>query len=107
MNPATIELNIEELVLHGFSPHDAFRIGQAVERELSRLFRERGFVPDLQGAAALQISSLDLGTFNLAENAPAGAIGNGLSKALFRGFRSEFSPQQDSSFIIHHSSLNE
>ena len=46
-----IELHIEELVLHGFEPGDRHRIGEAIERELARLFAEQGTPPSLaQGA---------------------------------------------------------
>ncbi|MGD8752520.1 MAG: hypothetical protein PVG14_13915, partial [Anaerolineales bacterium] len=38
----SVELNIEALLLHGFSPHERFRIAQAVERELARLLAEGG-----------------------------------------------------------------
>lgn len=38
----SIELRIEELILHGFSPGDHHRIGAAVERELGHLLSERG-----------------------------------------------------------------
>ncbi len=40
MKPARIELTIDEIVLHGFAPHDRARIGRAVEAELSRLLAE-------------------------------------------------------------------
>ncbi len=33
--PYNIELHIEELVLHGFSPNDRHAIGEAVQRELT------------------------------------------------------------------------
>lgn len=41
MRPA-VELHIDELVLHGFKPADRRRIGEAVERELTRLLSEHG-----------------------------------------------------------------
>ena len=36
------ELNIEELVMHGFTPGDRHRIGEAVEQELTQLLADRG-----------------------------------------------------------------
>jgi hypothetical protein len=45
-----IELNIEELVLHGFDRRDRFRIGQAVEQALAQLLTG-------QDATALSIRS--------------------------------------------------
>lgn len=41
MNP-TIELDIQELTLQGFSPNDAFYISKALEEELARLIEEGG-----------------------------------------------------------------
>lgn len=34
---ASIELHVDELVLHGFAPGDRYRIARALERELGRL----------------------------------------------------------------------
>ncbi len=42
-----VDLHIEELVLHGFSPGDRFRIGEAVELELTRLITEQGIPSSL------------------------------------------------------------
>ena len=41
-DPHSIEMHIEELVLHGFEPGDRHAIGDAVERELARLLSEHG-----------------------------------------------------------------
>jgi hypothetical protein len=37
-----VELNIEDIVLHGFAPAASYRFGEAIERELGRLFAEQG-----------------------------------------------------------------
>ena len=42
-----IELHIEELVLHGFAPADRYRIGDTVQRELTRLLAEQGMPASL------------------------------------------------------------
>jgi hypothetical protein len=39
---ASVDLHIDELVLHGFSPRDRYRIAGAVESELARLITDRG-----------------------------------------------------------------
>ncbi|MBK9014752.1 MAG: hypothetical protein IPM82_12095 [Saprospiraceae bacterium] len=93
MKPATIELNIEEL-LHGFSPHEAFWIEQALVKELSRLLREQGLPLNLTHSPEVQISNLDVGTILLPEKAAARVVGQGLSKALHTGFQKELSLQQ-------------
>lgn len=59
-----IELDIDELVLHGVALKDRILVGDAVQRELTRLLEGRGVprileqggdVPELQGTA-LQLS---------------------------------------------------
>ena len=60
---ANIELEIEELILYGFSPADRYRIGEAVERELVRLIAERGFPAPLNADA--HIRRLDGGSFRM------------------------------------------
>ncbi|MEK7258038.1 MAG: hypothetical protein AAB316_24985 [Bacteroidota bacterium] len=92
MNSAVIELNIEELVLHGFSLHDAFRIRQAVEQELTRLFMERGIPAHWSGEMEVQTPLLDMGIFYLPQNPAAGAVGNALSKTLYQGLKNQVSP---------------
>jgi len=48
MTPKNIELHIEELVLHGLSPGDRYRIGEAVEQELTRLLADQGVPESLE-----------------------------------------------------------
>ena len=62
----TVELHIEELILHGFSQGDRYRIGEAIERELARLFIEQGLPQSLSENAA--IADLDLGAFEIANS---------------------------------------
>jgi hypothetical protein len=79
-SPTAIELHIEELVLHGFSVNDRFRIGDAVERELSRLIKERG----LKGLTNehLNIERLDARAFQAAPGARPQSIGIQLAQAV-------------------------
>jgi hypothetical protein len=82
MNPS-VELHIEELVLHGFPPGDRHRIAQAVQQELTRLFTEQG-VPasfTLGGNS----DRLEGGTFNMAPNARAQVIGNDIAQSVYTG----------------------
>lgn len=59
---ASIELHVEELVLHGFPASDRHRLGDAVEQELLRLLTEHGMVAredstaQRVAAAAIRIS---------------------------------------------------
>lgn len=79
----SIELQIEELVLHGFAPGDRERIGAAIERELVRLLREHDFAPHVaqhDGAARL-----DGGSFAMQPGAPADTIGTQVAQAVYGG----------------------
>jgi hypothetical protein len=83
MKPQNIELRIEELVLHGFSPTDRYRIGQAVEHELGRLFTERGVPPSLTRNA--EIPRLDSGSFEVSADSKADAIGTRVARTVYGG----------------------
>jgi hypothetical protein len=80
----SIELRIEELVLHGFAPGDRYAIGDAVERELVRLLGEQGVPISLRSESATdEIRGL---TFNAAPNAKPSAIGRKIAQAVYQGF---------------------
>ena len=83
MNPMNLELHIEELVLHGFAPGDRYRIAEAVQAELARLFTEQGVPPSLAGSSG--VARLDAGAFQVAENAKATAIGDQVAQAVYGG----------------------
>jgi len=82
-SPQLLEVNIEELVLHGFAPGDRDRIGMVVERELMRLFAERE-VPSsmVQGGT---IERVDGGQFHLATDAKTNTIGLHVAQAVYGG----------------------
>jgi len=81
MRPTNLELNIEELVLHGFPPGDHHRIGEAVERELARLFAERGVSPSWDQSRNL--AHLDGGTFEAKPALRAEAIGTRVARSVY------------------------
>ncbi|HWT02997.1 MAG TPA: hypothetical protein VN256_22290 [Pyrinomonadaceae bacterium] len=85
MRPANIDLHIEELVLHGFAPADRHRIGEAIERELARLFAEEGVPTGLAGGA--ESPSLDAGAFHVAANSGAEAVGEQVARAVYGGLK--------------------
>ena len=78
-----IELHIEELVLHGFEPGDRYRIGEAAERELFRLFTERGTPPSL--AHRREAARLDGGSFEAKRDSTVEAIGAQVARAVYGG----------------------
>ena len=78
-----IELNIEQLVLHGVDVRDRRGLQAAVEAELSRLFAERGLPPAL--AQGGYVPHLDGGTANLAPGAQAANSGVQIARAVYGG----------------------
>lgn len=78
------ELHIEELVLHGFSPRERYAIGEAVQRELTRLFTEQGIHPSLgQG----RIARLDGGSVLVKQGTRADAIGKQVAQTVYAGMK--------------------
>ena len=85
MKPKNIELNIEELVLHGFSPGDRYRIGEAVEQELTRLLADRGVPQSLERGR--EIANMDGGAFEVAQGSRPQVVGAQVAKAVYGGLR--------------------
>jgi hypothetical protein len=81
--PPSIELHIEELVLHGFAPGDHPGISEAVQRELVRLLGERGVPPSL--THGVEVARLDGGSFPMTPHLKAEAIGAHVAQAVGRG----------------------
>jgi len=79
-----IDLHIEELVLDGFAPGDRYRIGAALERELTRLLTERG-VPASWAAGGGEMPRLDGGTFEAKPGARPERVGAQIAQSVFRG----------------------
>jgi hypothetical protein len=80
----SIELHIEELVLHGFAPADRYVIGEAVERELTRLLREQAVPRSLRSEN--EVDEMRSATFNAPHNAKVPAIGRQIAQAVYQGF---------------------
>src|SRR6266481_2902649 len=80
----SLELRIEELVLHGFALGDRFVIGEAVERELARLLEDRGIPISLRLENATD--EINGASFNAAQNAKPPAIGRQIAQAVYQGF---------------------
>ncbi|HUW68083.1 MAG TPA: hypothetical protein VMW20_08545 [Candidatus Nanoarchaeia archaeon] len=85
MKPKNIELNIEELVLHGFVPGDRHRIGEAVEQELTRLLADRGVPQSLERGG--EIGHVDGGAFEVAQGSRPQVVGAKVAKAVYGGLR--------------------
>ena len=81
--PGPVELHVEELVLDGFEPGDRYRIAQALQRELTRLFTAQGVPAGM--AQGGEMASLDAGTFEMRPGAKAGTIGAHVAQAVYGG----------------------
>lgn len=77
----SIELHIEELVLHGFAPVQRYAIGDAVEREFARLFKEQG--SPVVATENIEIAEVDGGAIHLRPGASDEATGRQLARAIY------------------------
>lgn len=85
MQPASVQLSIENLVLHGFPAGDRYRIGEAVEHELSRLLRENGIPGTMAEGGALD--RIDAGEFQIGGGMRPAEIGARIARAIYGGLR--------------------
>jgi ribulose 1,5-bisphosphate synthetase/thiazole synthase len=83
LSPRSLEVNIEELVLHGFPPGDRYLIASAVEQELTRLLTERGVPSAFKQGSYVDI--IDGGHFTISSRAKARNIGMQVAQAVHRG----------------------
>lgn len=81
----SVELHVDELVLHGFSSGDRYAIGDAVERELTRLITMHG-LPDINGEG-FSVDRIDMGLFQVKQNSRKGEIGTRVAESVYRGLR--------------------
>jgi hypothetical protein len=79
----SVELQIDELVLHGFQPAQRYAIGDAFERELARLFSEQG--PPMTATEDFEIAEVDGGAIHLRAGSSDEATGRQLAMAIYRG----------------------
>jgi hypothetical protein len=86
---ATVELHIDELILHGFPARDRHRIAAALERELSRLIAH-GDLAHLP-ASSIQLDRLDAGSFHFDPAARPGHIGRTVAQRVYRQLSSNAS----------------
>ncbi len=76
-----LELNIEELVLDGFSGMDKDRIARALHLELERLFAEEGVPASIQ--AGWNVARLDGGSYKADKGASAEQVGVQVARAVY------------------------
>ncbi|MBB4634920.1 hypothetical protein [Longimicrobium terrae] len=81
----TIDLRLDELVLHGVAARDGQAVGEALRAELGRLIAERGLPASLTGDAGTL--RLDGARFTVTEGTPPSQMGAGIARALMEGTR--------------------
>lgn len=79
-SPPTLHLHIQDLVLHGFGSINRHRIGEAMERELARLFLGQEVLRSL--ANSIAVDFLDGGVLKIESASAPESIGNQLAQAI-------------------------
>jgi hypothetical protein len=77
----TLEVHVEELCLHGFTPDDRHGLREAIERELAKLVLERGLPAVLTHSGT--VPRLDGGVYAVAPGTAATATGTQVAQALY------------------------
>jgi hypothetical protein len=77
-----IEIDIEELVLHGFAPSDRTSIGEAVQRELTRLLAEQGLASMNHNVEMARVNG---GAFDVRLDSKSETIGAQIARNVYRG----------------------
>jgi hypothetical protein len=86
MADQTVELHINELILHGFSHHDRYSIGESLQSELTRLFTDQGIPPSLLTGGNIEL--MNAGSFEL----PAGrkfSAGHNVAHSVYKGLSND------------------
>ena len=83
MMPYNLELQIDQVVLHGFAVRDRDLIQAALQQELTRLFTERGIPASF--AQSVAVNQVNGASFDLAAGAKAGDIGTQIAQSIYGG----------------------
>ena len=73
-------MHIDELVLHGFAPHERHRVAEAVAAELQRIVTEHGLPEGIGDRDVVRAGSIAV--------KPAG-VGSQIAGAIYKGLGSE------------------
>ena len=85
--PHAVELHIEELVLHGYTPSEARRVGAALQDELGRLLAGRDLPKSL--AASAELPEIDAGQVRHPTSVGPEATGVDIARAIHGGLNHE------------------
>jgi hypothetical protein len=78
-----IELQIDQLILHGFNRIDRRQVGSAVQSELSRLIREQGMPLSLNQSQVIR--NMNVGEFKIGQSTGANSVGAQVAQTIYRG----------------------
>lgn len=81
----TVEVYIDELVLHGFTGYHTGQIGDAVQQEITRLLQERGLPPAF--SRNVELERLSAGNVTLRSGSKAGTIGNNIANSVYQSLQ--------------------
>ena len=86
MKPRVVKLHIKELMLEGVAPGDRYRISEELQRELSRLFHEKGVPASLRRKASVE--SIDAGALRLpGAKSKQARMGVHVARAIYGGLK--------------------
>lgn len=81
----TIELQIDQLILHGFDRIDRRQVGSAVERELTRLINEQGLPSSLNQTRT--IGNINVGEFKTGQSTGTNSVGTQVAQKIYGGMK--------------------
>lgn len=86
LRPRSLELHIERLVLHGFPSCERQAIAEALENQLSELFRDQLKGTDVPSTLSTNAehARLDAGTFNVAPGSSGHSVGGQIARTVHR-----------------------
>jgi hypothetical protein len=106
--PSRIELHVNELVLRGFPAADRFRIAEALQQELQRLFVASGVVPVLGATTSIRpggagdadhhssrsrVNALPAVSVRIGRASNADHVGTAVARAAFRALTGVTAPE--------------
>lgn len=80
----SIEIHIEELVLHGFASHQRQQISEAVQAELQQLLTLNGIPSRLAGGGITH--AVNAGSFEMQQGAKPARIGQSIAGSIYNSF---------------------
>jgi hypothetical protein len=78
-----VEILIDELILHGFSPAERYAIGDSLSQELERLILDQGY----QARENVEIPVFKTAPIKLHPDAKSDTIGTQVAQAVYGGLK--------------------